>query len=114
MTFVISNAKFINKGALIGSFSLETPSGLIIHDAKLFEKNGSRWLGFPAREFTKHDGSKGFFQFIAFRDQETGDRFRDAVMPHVTEAFKSLEPPPEPARRPGQTTAQFIDDDISF
>jgi hypothetical protein len=114
MTFLISNAKLINKGALIGSFDVELPSGLIIRSCTLFEKAGSHWISFPAREYQKQDASKGYFQFIAFRDPATSDKFKDAVMPFVLAAFKSLEPPPEPARRAGQSTANLIDDDICF
>lgn len=114
MTFVITNPKLIHKGALIGSFDVELPSGLIIRSCTLFEKAGSHWIGFPAREYQKQDGSKGWFQFVAFRDPATSDKFKNVVLPHVLEAFKSLEPAPDPARRAGQSTAQLIDDDVSF
>jgi hypothetical protein len=112
--FTVSNAKLIRKGTLIGSFDLEMPSGLIVRGAMLFEKDGKRWVNFPSKEYQKHDGTKGYFPLLEFASREISDKFRDKVLPLANEAFKNLEPTPEPARRPGQSTAQFIDDDLCF
>jgi hypothetical protein len=112
--FVITNAKVIRKNSLIGSFDLEMPSGLIVRGAMLFEKEGKRWVNFPSKEYQKQDGTKGYFPLLEFASREISDKFRDKVLPLANEAFKLLEPAPEPARRPGQSTAQFIDDDICF
>jgi DNA-binding cell septation regulator SpoVG len=99
MTFIIDNPKLINRGSLLGSFDITLPSGLIIHDCKLFEKGASRWIGLPSREYIKNDGTKSYFPLVEFRDREVSDRFRDACMPHVIEAFKTLEPAPEPSKQ---------------
>jgi hypothetical protein len=108
MTFVIASPKLISRGSLIGSFDVELPSGLIIHDCKLFEKGASRWIGLPSREYIKNDGTKSYFPILEFRDRETSDRFRDAVMPHVIAAFAALEPPPPPKQE------RAFDDTIPF
>jgi hypothetical protein len=79
--FVITNPKSLNKGVLIGSFDLEMPSGLIIRDAMLFEKNGKRWVNFPSKEWTKEDGSKGYFPLLEFASREIGDNFQHQVLP---------------------------------
>jgi DNA-binding cell septation regulator SpoVG len=110
MNFIITNAKSINRGSLVGAFSIELPSGLIIHDAKLFEKGDSRWLGMPSREYAKNDGSRGFAPIVEFKDRDTSDKFKDAVLPSVVKAFENLEPP-SPAK---QAPARDYDDTIPF
>jgi hypothetical protein len=102
MNTIVTNPRRIDSGSLVGSFTIELPSGIIIHDAKLFEKGTSRWIGLPSREYTKNDGTKGYFPVVEFRDRETSDKFKDAVLPHVIEAFKALEPPPPPPQQSKQ------------
>jgi hypothetical protein len=98
MTFTISNAKVIRKNSLVGSFDLEMPSGLIVRGAMLFEKNGARWVNFPSKEYQKQDGSKGYFPLLEFASREISDKFRDKVLPLANEAFKLLEPAPQPTK----------------
>ena len=72
--------KYLSKpgSSLKGYFGLALPSGMVIHHLMLFEnKEGERWVGFPARqtkekngqgrpvyspivEFTSHDKKKDF------------------------------------------------------
>jgi hypothetical protein len=58
--YVVTNAKSMRKGTLIGFFDLEMPSGLIVRGVMLFEKNERRWCNLPSKEFTKQDGGKGY------------------------------------------------------
>jgi hypothetical protein len=46
----------------------------------LHERNGIRWVAFPAREWKDAEGNKQFARFIEFRDRATADRFRDAAL----------------------------------
>jgi hypothetical protein len=113
--FEITNAKFIGKKSLIGSFDLELPSGLIIRGAMLFESNGRRWVNFPSKEYQKADGTKGYYPILEFASRALSDKFQAKVLPLVNEAFKHLvEPAPEPVKRPGQSTSSFLDDDVRF
>jgi hypothetical protein len=96
--FSITNAKLIQKNSLVGSFDLEMPSGLIIRGAMLFEKNGSRWVNFPSKEWTKQDGTKGYYPLLEFASREINDRFQKLVMPFVDDAFVSI-PAPAPERQ---------------
>jgi hypothetical protein len=66
-TFRVTNAKLLRKNSLIGSFDLEMPSGLIVRGAMLFDKDGSRWVNFPSKEWTKSDGTKAIFRFLNLR-----------------------------------------------
>ena len=81
MTFTISNAKQMRKGTLLGFFDLEMPSGLIVRGAMLFEKNGKRWVGFPSKEWTKQDGTKGYSPLLEFADRSIADKFQAQVLP---------------------------------
>lgn len=79
-TLQITAWKPFSKGTLKGFFSATMPSGLVFHDLMLHEKNGARWIAFPAREWRNALGEKQFARFIEFRDRRTADRFRDAVL----------------------------------
>jgi hypothetical protein len=65
------------------------PSGLIVRGAMLFEKNGGRWVGFPSKEWTKQDGSKGYSPLFAFASREISDKFQAAVVPAAEKALLS-------------------------
>jgi hypothetical protein len=67
------------KNTLQGFISVELASGLVLHSLMLHEKNGSRWIGFPAREWV-HEGIKQYARFIEFRDRAAADWFRDEVL----------------------------------
>jgi hypothetical protein len=81
------------KNTLKGFLSVELASGLVLHSLMLHEKNGSRWIGFPAREWV-HEGIKQFARFIEFRDRAAADRFRDQVLDaldvHLTRTGETL------------------------
>jgi hypothetical protein len=53
--YQISSSRICNrsvKNTLRGFFTVAFPSGLIIRDCMLHEKNGKRWVSLPAREYT--------------------------------------------------------------
>jgi len=52
----ITNFRPFQKGSLQAFFSMVLPSGLIVNEVRLFEKNGGRWLGMPSRKFTDKSG----------------------------------------------------------
>jgi hypothetical protein len=103
-TFVVTNAKLINKNSLIGRFDLEMPSGMVIRDMLLLESGGRRWCNFPSEKYEKSDGTTGWKPFIAFADRKTADRFQSQVVPL---AMSALQPEPAAAAVP-------FDDDFSF
>jgi hypothetical protein len=87
VTFIISNAKQMRKGTLLGFFDLEMPSGLIVRGAMLFEKNGKRWVGFPSKEWVKADGTKGYMPLLEFADRSISDKFQAQVLPLAERAL---------------------------
>jgi hypothetical protein len=120
----ITNAKLLNRKSLVGSFDLEMPSGLIVRGALLFEKDGRRWVNFPSKEWTKQDGTKGYFPLLEFASREIGDKFQKQVLPLAEEALlgapetrrREVVPEPErPMHAPKQERQRaYPDDEIPF
>jgi hypothetical protein len=86
----IADWKPHSKNTLVGFFSATLPSGLVLHDLMLHERNGARWISFPAREWKDARGQRQFARFIEFSSRAASDRFRDAVLAaldkHLAEA----------------------------
>jgi hypothetical protein len=93
-TFAVTNPKLLHKGALIGSVDVDTPWGLKIIGAMLFEKEGKRWLSFPSKEWIKQDGARGFFPLLEWTSSEARQRFQREVVPLATEALMPEEKKP--------------------
>ena len=61
----ISNYKNVNAGALKGSFDVTIPEwGLMIHECKLFEKDGRRWIGLPSKQYETAKGEKKRVEYV--------------------------------------------------
>jgi hypothetical protein len=99
--FVISNARLVRKNSLVGTFDLEMPSGLIVRGVMLLEKDGAQWINFPSKEWTKSDGTKGYFPLLEFASREIKERFQRLVLPLARKAFAELQPV-EPSRQERQ------------
>ena len=78
--FAISNWKAFTKNTLRGFFSLTLPSGLILHNCSLHEREDSRWIGLPAQKFAKEDGTISYTQIIEFTSKAARDRFQAAAV----------------------------------
>ena len=62
----IVNYKEIKRGHLIASFDVTMPEwDLGIHECKLFEKDGRKWIGFPSRQY-EMNGEKKYFEYVIF------------------------------------------------
>ena len=86
--FKVSNAKRLDKGKLIGVFDVEMGAIRII-GAKLFRKDdGSRWIGFPSKEWTDRNGAKQYADIIEWTSRESSERVQTALLPIVDEAFR--------------------------
>ena len=70
----ISNWKAVNKGSLRGSFFVTLPSGLVLHDCALFEKDDPMdWNA--AQRFTDKNGGSSFKCLIDFTSHQVSDNF---------------------------------------
>jgi hypothetical protein len=76
-------------GTVLGFFSIELPSGLIINDAKLMVgRPGKYWVALPAIKLTGKDGnprldptgSSLWNPIVAFASRDARDRFNELVL----------------------------------
>ena len=56
------------------------PSGLLLKECTLHEKNGSRWVSFPGRPWTGKDGTTQYTNFVEFVSREHADTFRELAL----------------------------------
>jgi hypothetical protein len=69
MTIRCLRFRAFKKNTLLGFADLElTRVGLILRDCTLHEKNGKRWIGFPAKSFTGQDGESKWTPLIEFAE----------------------------------------------
>jgi DNA-binding cell septation regulator SpoVG len=82
--FAISDFKPLSdRGHLVAYLTVETPSGFVIRDCRLFKKNGKRWIGLPSRQYKKSDGSFAYAEIVRFASKEAYARFQDQAMQAV-------------------------------
>lgn len=91
MSVIISNARKVTKGSLLGFFDVELPSGLKLNGCTLLEKkDGSgRFVGLPSKEWMKADGTKSYQPVVEFVDREARDKFMALVLPAAEKALRS-------------------------
>jgi hypothetical protein len=77
---VIADWRPHSKNTLRGFFTAVLPSGLVLHDLMLHERNGARWVGFPSREWKDAEGNRQFACLIDFSSRATANRFREQVL----------------------------------
>ncbi len=79
----VSNWKAYQKNTLKAFLSLTLPSGLVIHNCMFHERDGERWIGLPARQYAKEDGTTSYTPLIEFTTKEARHRFRAAALDAV-------------------------------
>jgi hypothetical protein len=85
----ISNARKLNKRALIGFFDVTLPSGMKLNGCTLLSKDGKKWVGLPSKEWTKTDGTKSYVPIVEIPDRDARDKFNAAVLPLAERALLS-------------------------
>ena len=66
---------------LQGKFMVEVMPGMAISDFTYHERsNGERWCSFPARQFLKNGGKKGYQDIIRFNDPEQKVKFKEMLL----------------------------------
>jgi len=79
----------VDKNTLKGFFTLELPSGLLIHDMCLHEKNSKRWVSFPARPYTAKDGTEKWARIVDIPDRDRWGQFNRQAL----DAVAKFQPP---------------------
>jgi hypothetical protein len=121
MTITCEAFRPFRKNTLHGFASiLIAELGLRIKDVTIFEKNGKRWAGLPAKPQMKDgtlvknsDGKLEYFSILEFRSREISDAFSAAVVraviEHAPDAFDEEE-----QAKPASRQRAPVDDEIPF
>jgi hypothetical protein len=64
------------------------PSGMVLCGCTLHEKEGKRWIGLPAKPYTKDDGSQSWAKIVDFIDRDKAKRFQELVLPAAVAALE--------------------------
>jgi len=109
----ILSFKPYEKNTLKGFLEVETPQGYIIKNLTWHQKEDgdktSEWLGLPAREYEKEDGSKGWANLLDFATRNLYWDFCNAVLKalkehldteKLKEAWAGKEPQEQPEELP--------------
>lgn len=77
----VGQYKPINKGFLVGTFSLYiVEPGIKILNCSLFSKNGNDWVSFPSICIKKENQPNSYIPYITFSVREYKDRLTAAVL----------------------------------
>lgn len=86
---IVKNYKPINKGFILGSFTLEVKGGLQIRSCTLFKKGDRQWVSMPQREYEK-DGERKYFSYVGYEDKEVYNQFmKEALKLALAESVKA-------------------------
>ena len=96
MKIDITNYRPINKGALLGSFSLaltfQEGISLSFSDCKYFSVGERSWFSFYQKEVKKQDGSKSdYFSIIRVHGVEKEKELKDLVVKEVEKHVKTSD-----------------------
>lgn len=82
----ILDFRAVEKGGLRGFVTVEMPSGMIIHDVAIFEKNGETWASPPRKARVDRegrpiarDGKQLYAPMVSFKTKELRDKWSEAV-----------------------------------
>jgi hypothetical protein len=86
-TVTIEEFLAVERNTLRGFCRVRLPSGLIIHDVAIHQKNGSAWASPPSKAMLTRDGQQMknnegkplWLPTVTFASRETRDKFSDAV-----------------------------------
>lgn len=91
----ITKYKAIDKGFLLGTFSIEVVEWkLYINEMTYFQKGPKRWIGMPSRSY-EVDNVKNYYPYVGFTDQGRSGAFQEAVIKALDEYLAQM--PKEPA-----------------
>jgi DNA-binding cell septation regulator SpoVG len=99
-------------GGLKGFFRVALDCGLVIKCSLFERENGARWVGMPAKQWTKRNGSIAYEDQVDYIDQKTEERFHDEVFAQLDE-LRNADNESKP--KEGHDSAVVIsDEDIPF
>jgi len=85
----ISNWKPLGHGALKGVFDAELPSGMVLCECSLFEKDGKHWVTMPQKQF-QVGGVTKYRPAVSFVNRTTSVEFNESVLQALREAHPEV------------------------
>lgn len=80
MNIEILDYKAINKGSLMGTCHVKLlDMGWTIRDVSIFDSNGVKGIGMPARQY-EQDGKKKYYKYFIPETPEIGKAFETLVL----------------------------------
>jgi DNA-binding cell septation regulator SpoVG len=84
----LKKRKPYRSGALLGFWSVQLPSDLILHDIRLMSGRNGAWCALPAQKLINRDGRPRldannkpiYSQIVEFVDRPTRDRFNGLIL----------------------------------
>ena len=77
---LISGFRPHQKNSLKAFFTATLPSGMVLHNLTLHEREGVRWIGLPAQSYVDEQGQRQFTRIIEFATRASADKFRDEIL----------------------------------
>lgn len=85
----VLNYRAVNKGMLLGSFSLLLKSGQIIYKCTLVEtRDGGQFVNMPSEKQTNNEGQTKYYPYIGFETNELRKIFTDEALLAVKEYLR--------------------------
>ena len=98
---MIEITKFTRKesGHFLGFVDVAVPGWdtmVNIRDCRAFQKDVRMWVNLPSSEYTKQDGSKGYYTLIGLDDDAIYKRMTNAMSAAFTEYMQTQQPQAQP------------------
>lgn len=81
----ISRFQPYERNTLKGFIEAEFSSGMLLKNLTWHQKGDKEWIGLPAREYKKEDGTKGYANVVDFVDKTTYWKFVNKVLDALKE-----------------------------
>ena len=93
--FAVSDWKDVRKGESLQAYlTLRLQSGMRLYECTYHERaDGSRWVGLPARSYTKPGESKrSWFRLVDFDSRESHQQFQSAALEAIARFLEERQP----------------------
>lgn len=80
------------RGSLIGLFSVELPTGMVIHDIQLHQHSQSRWVQMPKLETQDAAGDTRHLPVVSFASVRASQQFNDEALRALDDYLTSRPP----------------------
>ncbi len=100
----ITEFRPLQRNSLLGFATVEMPSGMILHDCGVYQKEGNVWASPPSKPMIGRDGAKVtdrdgravYKPIIEFTTKDVRDKWSTAVIDALRQSHPDvLNPPPQ-------------------